>query len=162
MKIKKKYMTDKIINQISQLDNKYYKNNYSISWYKERYNKKNFVFALYDNKKMIGYICIVGIKKNLYDDIKNGKYNDDYNVDPSLFDYKSNFMYLSSINILEEYRNKKYGSLLMRYAFDKNNNNIIAITISKEGYYLASKYMNYIRNINENVSIFEREEVKNV
>lgn len=155
-------MTDDIIKKIKEIDEKYYKENYCMEWYKERYNENNFVFCLYDKDVIVGYICIVGIKEELYNDFKNGKYDNDYDIDSNLFDYKSDYMYLSSINILKDYRHNRYGELLLKEALHNFNNNIIAITVSKEGYNLAKKRMNYIKNINKDTAVFERKEVKNV
>lgn len=153
-------MTDEIIEIVQRIDKKYYKENYSISWYKERYNKNNFVYCLYDKNKIVGYICACGIKKTLYNDLKKGIYNNDYDIDPNLFDNESNYMYLSSINILKEYRHKGYGEYLLKELLNNINNNLIAITASKEGYNLARKYMTEIKNLNKNVSVFERMKIK--
>lgn len=105
---------------------------------------------------MIGYIVIAGIKESLYNDIKKGKYTNDYEFSPSLFDYRSNYMYLASINILEKYRRQNLGTKLIKKAFNYNKGKkIIAMTVSKGGYALALKNMNYIKNASESVAIFE-------
>ncbi len=157
MEIKIKNMTNDIIEEIKSIDERFYKENYTINWYQERYDENDFAFCLYDKNKMVGYICVVGIKNTLYDDIKKGQYDDDYNIKPNLFDLKSKYMYIPSINILEKYRHRGYGKLLLEEALNfYNNRNIIAITITKEGYELANKYMEYIKNVNDNVAIFEK------
>lgn len=152
----KKRMTDDILSQIMDIDKKFYKENYTLNWYKQRYNENNIAFCLYDNDKMIGYAVIAGIKEKLYNDIKNGKYTNDFDFNPNLFDSSSDNMYFVSINILEEYRGKHLGTILtnevIKHYKDKR---IIAVTISKGGYSIATKCMKYIRNVNDNVAIFE-------
>lgn len=155
-KIIKEHMTDDILMQIMDIDKKFYKENYTLEWYKQRYNENNIAFCVYDNNIMIGYIVIAGIKEILYNDIKNGKYANDYNFDTSFFDYNSDYMYFASINILKEYRGKQLGYKLAKAAFNYyKKEKIVAITISKEGYHLANKFMKLIKTIDENVSIFE-------
>ena len=117
-KIKKEKMTDNIIKQIMYIDKQFYKENYTLDWYKERYNENNIAFCLYDNNKMIGYIVSAGIKKQLYDDFKSGKYDNDYYIDPKLFDYTSKYMYISSANILKEYCGNGFGTKLLDELFD--------------------------------------------
>ena len=46
-------MTDDIIKKIMFIDKKFYKENYTLAWYKVRYNKNNIAFCLYDDDKMI-------------------------------------------------------------------------------------------------------------
>ena len=154
-KIKKEFMTDNIIREIMNIDKQYYKENYTLQWYKDRYNKNNIAFCLYDEEKIIGYIVGAGIKKELYDDIKKGKYDNDYNIDSHLYDYKSKFIYISSINILEQYRKKGLGTKLLCELLTYYKNNIIAITVSKGGYNLAKRKMNHIMNVDKGIDIFE-------
>jgi ribosomal protein S18 acetylase RimI-like enzyme len=154
--IKKEKMTDDIIKQIMYIDKLFYKENYTLDWYKARYNENNIAFCLYDNTKMIGYIVAAGIKKQLYDDFKDGKYENDYDITPNLFDYTSKYMYISSANILKEYRDNGFGTKLLDKLFDYYPNDMIAITVSSAGYNLAKKKMTYIKNITNEVAIFER------
>lgn len=156
MIIKKKYMTDDIIDKIMYIDKMFYKEKYTFEWYKERYSDNNIAFCLYDNDDMVGYIVAVGIKEKLYNDFKNGLLTNDYDIDPRLYDYKSKYMYIASINILKKYRHQGWGLKLLDELLQYYNNDMIAITISKEGYKLASIRMNHIMNIDSNVSVFER------
>lgn len=154
--IRKENMTDDILEKIMYIDKQFYKENYTLNWYKKRYNKNNIAFCLYDADKMIGYIVSAGIKKDLYDDFKNGKYDNDYDVEPELFDYKSKYMYISSINILKEYHGKGLGLGLLNELLNYYKNDMITITISIAGYNLAKKKMTYIKNTTNEVAIFER------
>jgi len=154
--IKKEKMTDDIIKQILYIDKLFYKENYTLDWYKERYNENNIAFCLYDNNKMIGYIVSAGIKKELYERFKDGKYANDYDIDPNLFDYTSKYMYISSANILKEYRNNGLGTKLLDKLFDYYPNDMITITVSSAGFNLAKKKMTHIKNATNDVAIFER------
>ena len=154
--IKKESMTDDIISKIMNIDKLFYKENYTFDWYKERYNENNIAFCLYDNDKMIGYAVSVGIEKELYEDFKNGKYDNDYDIDPKLFNCNSKYMYIASINILKEYRDKGLGLRLLDEVLNYYPYDMIAITVSQAGYNLATKRMTYIGNVNKDISIFER------
>lgn len=155
--IKKENMTDDIINQIMSIDKLFYNEYYDLNWYKKRYNKDNIAFCLYDDSKMIGYIVATGVKKELYYSFKNGKYDNDYYIDHNMFDNNSEYKYLSSVNILEEYRNQGYGTILLNTILDYYKYyNIIAITISDGGYKLLSKMLKCINAIDSNVFVFEK------
>ena len=68
---------------------------------------------------------------------------------------KSNYIYLTSIVVKDEYRKKHYGSSLQE-AFLKDNRGkkIVLLTVSMSGYTLANKYFRLIRQIDDKHNIF--------
>ena len=90
--IKKENLTDEIIRKIMEMDKDFYKEDLSFEFYKERYNEKNYCYCLYDQNNLVGYITIEGIKKRLYEDLKKGLYDNDYNFDTNLLDDVDKFI----------------------------------------------------------------------
>lgn len=149
-------MTDDIIKKIMDIDKTFYKEKFTFEWYRKRNDEENILFCLYDKNELVGYSAVSGIKEKLYNEIKSGKYKNDYKFDYKMFDKDSPFKYLSSINILEDYRKKGFGTKLLnktlRY-FKKYN--IIALTVSRGGYALLNKKMKLIKQVSSDVSVFE-------
>lgn len=144
--------------KIKEIDDNFYTNeNLSWDFYLERYNENHFAFVLKNEKKeIIGYVMSVPIEKFLYEAIKNGTMTNDIYINPKMFINKSNYNYIVSICIIKEYRNKGYSKLMFnKFLQETIEGNYISLTINKKGYNLASKYMNLIKEVNENTSIFE-------
>ena len=156
MKVEKVNLTKDNLLIIKNIDETFYKSNLDINWYLERYTNKHIGYLLYDNDKVIGYIVSVPIKKELYDTITNGVLLNDININPSMFVEKSYYHYIVSIVILEEYRHKGYAHLLFKEMLKHQKDGLYcALTITKEGDILASKYMHLIKEINKDVKIYE-------
>jgi len=157
IEIKEYSNTPKVLEQIIDIDKTFYKNfDYNdISWYTERYNETNSVHALVINKKIVGYFCIYKISKKLFKDILNLKYDNDYNFPLKEIFKKTNYHYMSSILVLEKYR--RYSFLLIRRLQKIVNSldNLVVITVSKEGKMLAEKMLKYIGKSN-NAIIFAK------
>jgi len=158
MKIEKVYLTKDNLLKIEKIDNSFYTNAITgIEWYLERYNKKHYAYCLFDNNNMVGYIVSVPIRKALYDAIISGVLLNDLHINPEMFVNESNYNYIVSCVIKEEYRNKKYGKLLMETLLhDLKDCHACCLTISKEGYQLANKYLKLKNKLNDNVSVFEK------
>src|SRR5574344_1061289 len=115
MKIKKIYLTKENLLKIQDLDDLYYVNTITgINWYLERYNENNFAYVIVDeHEKYCGYIMAAPITKEFYNAITSGVIINDVYVNPKMFINKSNYYYIYSIVILEEYRKKGFGIKLL-------------------------------------------------
>ena len=70
---------------------------------------------------------------------------------------ESEYNSIVSCVIKKEYRNKNYGKLLMETVLsDLNSGYACCLTISKDGYKLANKYMKLKMKLNDEVSVFEK------
>lgn len=158
MKIEKIYLTKENLLKIEKIDDSFYKNAITgIDWYLERYNEKHYAYCLVDEEEIVGYIVSVPIKKELYDAIINGVLVNDLHINPAMYLNESKYNYIVSCVIKEEYRYKNYGKLLMEKVLDNLNNcYACCLTISKDGYKLANKYMKLKMKLNDNVSVFEK------
>ena len=155
MEIKKINLTRENLIKIEEIDNTFDTNAITgIEWYLERYNESHVGYVLVDNSKYVGYLIAVPIKKELFDAIINGVITNDLYVNPGMFVNKSDYYYIYSTVILDNYKDKGYVSKLMKKLFEENKAKYCAITISKDGYKLANKYMDLVMNINKKVSIF--------
>ena len=156
MKIEKFNLTKENLLKIIELDKTFYHDKeLTRKWYFERFKDNYEGIGLFDGTKLVGYLVASPIDKKLYDDIKKGKYDNDTKFDPKYFIDESDYYYFDSILILEEYRNHEY-SLAMIEKLDPKKN-YVAITISKEGFLIASLYMKKILKINETTYVFTRE-----
>ena len=73
-----------------------------------------------------------------------------------MFVENSKYNYLSSIVILEKYRQKGYGKKLLKTVFENVIGNIVCLTISDEGFNLVHKNMKQLHKIDEKTYVFER------
>lgn len=157
MKIEKIYLTKENLLKIEKIDDSFYTNAITgIDWYLQRYNSKHYAYCLIDKNEIVGYIVSVPIKKELYDAIVNGVFVNDLYINPSMYVNKSEYNYVVSCVINEEYRYKNYGKLLMEILLKELKGNICCLTISKDGYKLANKYMKLKMKLNDDVSVFEK------
>ena len=157
MKIKQHIMTEEILKIILQIDKTFYTDfDYDLDWYKERYLGKNLAYLLYDKNTCVGYVVCVGVRSNLYRAFKNGVLRGDYDINPNMFVENSKYNYLSSIVILEKYRQKGYGKKLLKTVFENVIGNIVCLTISDEGFNLVHKNMKQLHKIDEKTYVFER------
>lgn len=157
MEIKKVFLTKENLLRIEKIDDEFYTNAITgIEWYLKRYNEKHYAYCLFDGDTIVGYIVSVPIKTGLYDAITNGVLLDDLHINPKMFLNESDYYYIVSCVLKEEYRYKNYGQNLMeRLLEDLVGKKYCCLTISKEGYNLASKYMNLKMKLNEDVSVFQ-------
>ena len=158
MEIIEKKLTKENLLKIKEIDDTFYKDTMiDFDWYLERYKEIYQGIFLQDGKKIVGYLVTVPIKKELYETITNGVIMGDTNINPSMFIASSNYYYIVSCVILEEYRHQGYGTLMMEKLFQNANGKFCALTISTKGYYLAQKFLNLKMKINDRVSVFEKE-----
>ncbi|MBE6147225.1 MAG: GNAT family N-acetyltransferase [Firmicutes bacterium] len=158
MEVKKIFLTKENLLEIQKIDDNFYTNAITgIDWYLERYNKNHYAYCLFDDDKIVGYIVSVPIKKELYDTIVNGVLLNDLHINPQMFLNESNYNYIVSCVIKEEYRYKNYGKLLMETLLnDLKDSYACCLTISKAGYKLANNYLKLKMKLNDEVSVFEK------
>lgn len=157
MRIKKIKLTKENLLKIQDIDDLYYKNAITgIDWYLERFNFHHYAYVLMDDMdNYFGYIASSPIKKEYYDAIVSGVIINDVHINPKMYVNTSDYHYISSIVILDEYRNKGFGSELLKSLLkDISNKKYCAITISKEGYNLIKRYMDIKLIINDNTTVF--------
>ena len=155
IKVDKEKFTKEIKTIIKELDDEIsYYTSVDISWY-DRYKDDSYIYLLKDDKKVIGYIYGTFISESLYNSFINGKILSDFQIDKKLYVDVSDYIYLSSIVIKEEYRNNKYGSLLQeKFLEDNKDKKIVILTVSNSGYNLAKKYFKLYKKIDDIHSIF--------
>ena len=155
MEIIEKKLTKENLLKIKEIDDTFYKDTVvDLEWYLERYNESHQGIFLQDGEKIVGYLVVVPIKKELYDAITNGVITGDISINPSMFLTSSNYYYIVSCVILEEYR---YGTLMMEKLFQNTKGKFCVLTISDKGYHLAQKFLDLKMKINDKVSVFEKE-----
>lgn len=144
--------------KIKKIDDSFYKKAIAgIKWYLERYNEKHYAFCLINGEEIVGYIVSVPIKKELYDAIINGVLINDLHINPDMYVTESEYNYIVSCIIKEEYRYKNYGKLLMEKVLSNLNNcYACCLTITKDGYKLANKFLKLKEKLNDDVSVFEK------
>lgn len=159
MTIEKIYLTKENLLRIKKIDDSFYKNAITgIEWYLGRYNEKHYAYCLIDKNEIVGYIVSVPIKKELYDAIINGVLINDLYINPAMYLTESEYNYIVSCVIKEEYRYKNYGKLLMKTILnDLNTSYVCCLTISKDGYNLANKYLKLKNKLNDDVAVFENQ-----
>jgi ribosomal protein S18 acetylase RimI-like enzyme len=155
MKVEKLFLTKENLIKIKQIDDKFYIDVPNIEWYLERYNENHYAYCLINKEEIIGYIVSVPIKKELYEAITNGVLINDLDINPKMFINESNYNYIISCVIKEEYRNQKYGEMLLsKVLIDLKESYACCMSITKGGYNLANKYMGLKMTLSDNVSIF--------
>lgn len=156
MKIEKVNLTKENLLKIKKIDDLFYtKDKLEFEWYLQRYKESHYAYFLIDdNSDVVGYMVSVPIKRELYDTIVNGVLINDLNINPRMYVTESEYNYIVSCVINEEYRYKNYGKRLLENLLKDLNGYICCLTISKDGYNLISKYMDLKLNINEIVSVF--------
>lgn len=158
IKIKEENLNRSVLESIISLDKSFYNDKeLTLNWYLERYKEYHKVILLYDDNKIVGYLLSVPIKKELYDAITNGIVTNDININPSMFVKESLYNYIVSILIDKDYRNNGYADELVNTLMNNSNGKYCALTISKEGYTLANKYMDLKLKINDDISVFVKE-----
>lgn len=83
------------------------------------------------------------------------RYNENHNAlhfNPKMFLKKSKYNYIVSALILEEYRKKGYGSKILKKLFFSTKGKFCALSIIKEVFYLARKYMKH--KIDDDINVF--------
>ena len=155
MKISEVNLTKDNLIKIQDIDDTFYKNAITgIHWYLERYNKDHKGIVLLDNNRAVGYIVAVPIKKELYDAIINGVITNDLYINQKMFVKESDYKYVVSCVLLEQYRGKGYATQMMKRLFEKAKGYYCALTISENGYNLANKFMELKLIIDEKTNVF--------
>lgn len=155
MKIEKVSLTKDNLLKIKKVDDTFYKDDLlTFEWYLERYNKNHNGFLLMDDDCCVGYLVSVPIKKELYKAIINGVMINDLYINPNMIVNKSKYQYIVSSVILDNYRHKGYGKEMMKELFKKEKGLFCALTITKNGYNLASKFMKLKLKISDDTNVF--------
>ena len=156
MKIDKKFKKKEKLKKIMKIDKSFYKNDIlTLDWYLERYNENHKALVLVNKKNQwVGYLVSVPITKELYMTITNGVLVNDLYINPKHFLIDSNYNYIVSVLIDEKYRDKGYGSKIIKYFFESNSGKYCALTITKGGYNLCLNQMNLWMKINESTFVF--------
>jgi len=132
---------DKIfINEILEIDASVYPEHLQ-GTFKEVYGRfcanRDMFVLLYDDKKLIGYLCLFPIKNSLYEEILNGDKLFDSNIPGEMLEqYKPNNIYklfLISMVIIPEYQKKGLSKYLVKgfynFIHQKKKENIIFSSI---------------------------------
>lgn len=158
MKFEEANLTKENLIKIEEIDNTFYKNDITgIDWYLQRYNENHKAILLFDNDKVVGYCVYVPIKKELYEALVNGVLINDVNINPKMYVNKSEYNYVVSSVILKEYRGKGYATLMFKKLLKNKTGKFVALTISNDGYKLASKFMDFKLKISDEINVFVKE-----
>lgn len=155
IKIESVNLTKDNLIKIREIDNLFYKEEIlTMDWYLERYNENHNGILLFDDNNCVGYLVAVPIKKELYNAITKGVITNDLYINPKMIINKSKYKYIVSSVILEEYRHNGYGKKMLDNLFQKNKGKYCVLTITQDGYNLASKCMKREMKLNDNVNVF--------
>lgn len=117
-----------------------------------RFNRNKEMFVLlYDDDKLIGYLCFFPITKELHDKILNNDnfYDDNIAAEDVVSYDKENYIYLISIALYKKYHNQGLGKKMMDAFMKKlveikhsgyRINDILASAVSMQGERIAKKY----------------------
>lgn len=139
IKVLKKSFTKNILEKIIEIDKTFYSDFdfNDTSWYFERYNNKNVVYVLDVDGEIVGYFNLISISKKLFDDICKLKYSQDYSFPKSEVNVDSDYFYMPSLLVKEEYRKYSMPLILKLKKVVENSKNFVVIAISKEGKILS-------------------------
>jgi len=162
IQIKKQRFTKNIIEKIIEIDKTFYSgvNSYDASWYHKRYSNKNFVYLLQINNEIVGYFNLINITKNLFNDICNLKYSDDYSFPEKEVNVKSDYYYLPSILVKKEFRKHSVHLIYELYKIVSKIENLCVIAVSEEGKKLANFVLSELGNCG-NSTIFAKRKDSN-
>lgn len=148
IKIIKKHLTKPILNQIIEIDKEFYKDfDYSeTDWYFQRYNNENTATVLLVNDKIVGYFLFINISKKLFNEIIGLKYDGDYNFPHKEVNVPSNYYYMPSLLVKQEYRNFSLPLIIKLKQEISKKDNLAVIGISKEGKSLARLVLKEVGN----------------
>lgn len=153
--IKKVKMSKHVISEIAKVDSEFYTDFDfgGLSWYLQRYSEQNDIFVLSAHEKIVGYFLFLEISKALFDDICNLKYDGDYDFPLSELNCKSGYYYMPSLVVKKEYR--KYSQILIKHLLEciRKIDNLVVITVSKEGHRMAEKLLKYLGLANKEKDI---------
>jgi len=158
MELKTENLDKSTLAKIETIDNSFYTTAITgIGWYLERYSNKHKAILLYDDDNIcVGYLTSVPIKKVLYDALLNGVLTNDLHINPKMFIEKSDYNYIASSVILNEYRHKGYGKQMLDKLFSENSGKYVALTVSKDGFNLVKDCMELKIQIDNNTYVFEK------
>ena len=163
IEVKKTGMSRQIIKAVAEIDKEFYTNfDYSnLSWYYERYSDKNNVFLMLADGKIVGYFLFIEISKSLFDDILKLHYDNDYSFSVKDWNCKSGYFYIPSVLVKEEYRPFSQPLLKRLYIEAQKKDNLVAITVSKEGRKMASKLLKFVgvANAQKDVRVYANRKV---
>ena len=148
IQVLKKRFTKDVLEKIIEIDKTFY-HDFDFSetdWYFKRYNSKNIVYVLIINDEVVGYFNLLNISKKLFDDICALKYSQDYSFPESDVNVNTNYVYMPSLVVKEEYRKYSICLILKLKEVVKKSKNFVVIAVSNEGKILASKCLNKIGN----------------
>lgn len=146
-----------ILIKIMEIDDVFYSESITpFSWY-DRYHGNEAILLRNEYSEIVGYLMLVGVEEKLYNAFFDKILVGDVCINPQMFNHKSNFKYLASIVISDKYRNKGYGTKMLKYALDIQNKGIkiVAISVSDGGYNILKKEMNYVDNIDSKTKLFD-------
>jgi Acetyltransferase (GNAT) family. len=155
MKIEEVNLTKEILHEIKKLDDLFYgEDEFGIDWYLSKYTDRNKGFVLFnDDSEIVGYGIPAPIKKEYYDALYNGVIISDLYVNSNMYLESSDYYYISSMVIKEEYRNLGFGERLAKLMIADGKKNV-ALTVSKKGAHIISKYMKHHLKVNDFTNIF--------
>lgn len=146
VKVEKVKMSKSVISQIAKVDSEFYTDFDfgGLSWYLQRYSEENDIYVLSVDEKIVGYYLFLEVSKALFDDICSLKYDGDYDFPLSELNCKSGYYYMPSVVVKKKYR--KYSPLLLRCLLDcvQKLDNLVVITVSKEGRKMAEKALKLV------------------
>ena len=157
MEIKTVPLTKEILQEIEKIDDTFYENDITgIKWYTDRYKSNHEAVVLLDQGRIVGYIIAVPVKKDLFDALASGCILNDVNINPKMFVKTSEYYYLSSIVLLDPYRNKGYGRKMTNVLFKKyKDKSLVALVVSEVGYNLLNRYATRTSKLPQTKFVFQ-------
>ena len=152
-------VTDKLLQEIKELNKDFY-GNIILEWYVNPniYTAKCICYRN-KQKQLKGYILVTCISKLYYQALVKGVYTDELDTNYILYVPNSAYWYITSVVIAKEEQHKGIATQLLAYLLQYPFEHICAITVTKEGNLLFSKYLNKIEQLSEECFIFENVKV---
>ena len=125
-------------NEIIELEKQFFLNDKVVSFENCRawFNSEPLCyFGAYDNNKLVGYLCCIPLKKDFYNDYKNGITNETKLTQNFIEPYKvgDNFCLLEGVGVLPEYRTQGVLKMLLNkyknFVIEQKENGVIVTEI---------------------------------
>lgn len=152
-----RYNTE-LLHEIKELNKKFY-DDVDLEWYTSDL-KDTFSFVCCREKKtLVGYAVIMGLTENAYQSLIDDfvLVNDDEGDNEEvIYAVETPYYYLSSIVVAEDARRKGYGHQIMDLVMQQRFPSLSAITVSKEGLTLLSRYMDIKSQLGDYCFVLEK------
>jgi GNAT superfamily N-acetyltransferase len=149
---------NELLHEIKELNKKFY-DDVDLEWYTSDLKDTFSFVCCRENKTLVGYAVIMGLTENAYQSLIDDfvLVNDDEGDNEEvIYAVETPYYYLSSIVVAEDVRRKGYGHQIMNLVMQQRFPSLSAITVSKEGLTLLSRYMDIKSQLGDYCFVLEK------